>query len=166
MRCLQFAGIKPVVSAAREAAMAYRNQGDYPANPYGFFEPDEREVLRVGYLERVEGCIKLLPTSLPYLPARPTTVIWMRRDTAEIRMSYERTFPAESFDWRYPDWPRTHDLQIQSIQPILRDRRSVTLVEMQYRDVIADPERALSVLAIDSHAAAAVDPTLYRNRAA
>lgn len=166
MRCLKLAGVEPVVSAAREAAMAHRNQGDYPANPHGWYELDEREVLRVGFLESVEGCIKLLPTHLPCLPARPTTVIWMRRDPAEIRQSYERAFPSENFDRRYPDWPRTHDVQIQSIQPILRDRRSITLIELQYRDVIAGPERALSVLPIDAHrAAAAVDATLYRNRA-
>jgi hypothetical protein len=168
MRCLQFAGIDPVVSPEREAAMAHRNSGAYPANPHGFFEIDEREVLRVGYLESIADgrCIKLLPTHLTCLPVRPTTVIWMRRDPEEIRTSYERTFPKENFDRRYPAWPRTHDVQIQSIQPILRDRRSITLIEMQFRDVITDPNHALSVLPIDRRAAAAVDATLYRNRAA
>jgi hypothetical protein len=169
MRCLQFAGIAPVVSATREAAMAKRNKGEYAANPYGFFEHEEREVLRVGFLESIEDgrSIKLLPTSLTCLPVRPTIVIWMRRDTAEIRQSYERTFPSEDFDKKFPAWPRTHDVQIQSIQPILKDRRSITMIEVQYRDVIADPVGALSALPIDARkAAAAVDCALYRNRAA
>lgn len=169
MRCLQFAGIEPVVSASRETAMAKRNIGPYAANPYGFFEHDEREALRVGFLESIEDgrAIKLLPTTLTCLPVRPTTVIWMRRDTSEIRSSYERTFPKEDFDKKFPAWPRTHDVQIQGIQPILKDRRSIELIEVQYRDVIENPVGALSVLPIDARrAAAAVDSSLYRNRAA
>lgn len=169
MRCLRFAGIDPVVSARRETAMAKRNKGEYPANPYGFYEVDEREALRVGFLETIEDgrCIKLLPTSLPCLPVRPTTVIWMRRDPAEIRKSYERTFHGEDFDKKFPQWPRTHDVQVQVIRPILDDRRSIAVIELQYRDVIADPVGALSVLPIDyRRAAAAVDVSLYRNRAA
>lgn len=170
MRCLQFAGIEPVVSAAREAMMAKRNVGEYAANPYGFFEHEEREALRVGFLERIADgrSIKLLPTTLTCLPVRPTTVVWMRRDTAEIRQSYERTFPAENFDQKFPEWPRTHDLQIHGIQPILRDRRSITLIEVQYADVIDNPNRALRSLQIvnASKAAMAVDASLYRNRVA
>jgi hypothetical protein len=169
MRCLQFAGIEPVVSAAREAAMAKRNNGPYAANPHGFFEMEEREYMRVGFLESIEDgrAIKLLTTSLPFIPARPTTVIWMRRDPAEIRKSYERTFLKENFDAKFPQWPRTHDVQLQIIRPIIDDRRSITVIELQYRDVIADPVAALSVLPIDYHrAAAAVDVSLYRNRAA
>lgn len=169
MRCLQFAGIKPVVSASREAAMAHRNQGEYPANPYGFFECQESEYMRVGFLDSIEDgrSIKLLTTSLPFIPARPTTVIWMRRDPAEIRKSYERTFPKENFDKKFPQWPHTHDIQIQAIRPIVDDRRSINVIEMQYRDVIDNPVEALSVLPIDAQkAAAAVDVSLYRNRAA
>lgn len=169
MRCLHFAGIEPVVSASRETAMAKRNNGPYAANPHGFYEVDEREALRVGFLENIEDgrAIKLLPTSLTCLPVRPTTVIWMRRDPVEIRQSYERTFPAEDFDRKFPQWPRTHDVQIRSIQPILKDRRSIELIEVQYADVIADPLGALSALPIDFRkAASAVDATLYRNRAA
>jgi len=169
MRCLAFAGISPVVSASRETVMARHNAKEYPANPHGFYEVDEREALRVGYLESIEDgrSIKLLPTSLTCLPVRPTTVIWMRRDPVEIRASYERTFPSEDFDRKFPAWPRTHDVQIQSIQPILRDRRSITLIEMQHRDLIANPVAALRALPIDARkAAAAVDASLYRNRAA
>lgn len=169
MRCLQFVGIEPVVSAAREAAMAHRNTGDYAANPHGWYEVDEREYMRVGFLEGIKDdrAIKLLPNSLPFIPARPTTVIWMRRDTAEIRLSYERTFPKEHFDAKFPAWPHTHDIQLKIIRPILDDRKSITVIEMQYRDVINDSVGALSVLPIDAHrAAAAVDASLYRNRAA
>jgi hypothetical protein len=169
MRCLSFAGIKPVVSELRELAMSHRNKGDYPANPHGFYEVEEREYMRVGFLDSIKDgrCIKLLTTSLPFIPARPATVIWMRRDPTEIRRSYERTFPKESFETRYPDWPRTHDVQLKHIRPIVEDRRSVRLVEINYRDVIENPVRALSVLPIDyQKAAAAVDRSLYRNRAA
>jgi hypothetical protein len=170
MRCLQFAGIEPIVSASREAAMAKRNKGEYAANPYGFFETEERDALRVGFLESIDDnrCIKLMPTSLTCLPVRPTTVIWMRRDPTEIRQSYERTFPQENFDKKFPQWPRTHDVQIQSIQPILKDRRSITLIELQYADVVDNPSRALRLLQIvnASRAAMAVDASLYRNRVA
>lgn len=169
MRCLQFAGITPVVNPEREAVMAKRNEGDYPANPYGFFEVKETDVLRVGFLEGIAdgSAIKMLPTSLPFIPARSALVIWMRRDPNEIRRSYELTFPKESFDKKFPEWPRTHDVQLKVIPPLLNDRRSIHLVEMQYRDVIADPVRALSALPIDARkAAAAVDASLYRNRAA
>lgn len=169
MRCLQFAGIEPVVSASRETAMAKRNKGEYAANPHGFYEVEEREALRVGFLESIEDgrSIKLLPTSLTCLPVRPTTVVWMRRDPNEIRASYERMYPDHDFGKRWPDWPRTHDVQIQSIQPILKDRRSIELIDVQYRDVIEDPLRALSVLPIDYlMASVAVDVSLYRNRAA
>lgn len=168
MRCLQFAGIEPVVSRSREAMMAKRNIGEYAANPNGFYEVEDSEVLRVGFLENIEEnrCIKLLPTSLTCLPVRPTRVIWMRRDPAEIRRSYERTFPNENFDKKFPAWPRTHDVQIKSIQPILRDRRSIDLIELQYADVIENPARALRSLQIvnASKAAMAVDASLYRNR--
>lgn len=149
--------------------MAHRNKGEYAANPHGFFEMEEREYMRVGFLESIEDgrAIKLLPTSLPFIPARPTTVIWMRRDVDEIRRSYERTFPAENFQKKFPNWPQTHDVQLKIIRPIVDDRRSVTVYELQYRDVIADPVGALSVLPIDYRKAAeAVDSTLYRNRAA
>jgi hypothetical protein len=170
MRCLQFAGVQPVVSQEREARMAKRNAGEYAANPYGFYEVDDSEALRVGFLENIEEgrCIKLLPTSLPCLPVRPTMVIWMRRDSAEIRRSYERTFPNENFDKKFPAWPRTHDVQINSIQPIIRDRRSITLIELQYADVIKNPSSALRPLNLvnASKAAMAVDASLYRNRVA
>ena len=169
MRCLQFAAIEPVINPEREAVMAKRNQGEYAANPYGFFEVRETDVLRVGFLESLPDgrAIKLLPTALPMIPARPTTVIWMRRDPAEIRKSYERTFANEDFDKKFPQWPRTHDIQLKIIRPILEDRKSITVIELQYRDVIADPVGELSVLPIDYRKAAeAVDSTLYRNRAA
>jgi hypothetical protein len=169
MRCLQFAGIEPVVSASREAAMSHRNRGDYAANPYGFFEAEERDALRVGFLESIEDnrCIKLLPTSLTCLPVRPTVVIWMRRDPAEIRRSYERTFPKEDFDAKFPAWPRTHDVQLQSIRPILRDRRSIELYEVHYAEVISNPLRALLALPINFEMASlAVDSSLYRNKVA
>jgi hypothetical protein len=168
MRCLQFAGIQPVINAEREAVMARRNDGDYAANPYGFFEVHEKDILRVGFLESIAdgSAIKMLPTALPFIPARPTTVIWMRRDPAEIRRSYERTFPKENFDAKFQQWPRTHDVQIKTIRPILDDRRSLKVIEMQYRDVITDPVGALRALPIDARkAAVAVDVTLYRNRA-
>lgn len=166
MRCLEFAGIKPVVSAARDAAMAKRNQGDYPANPHGFYEVDEREYMRVGYLDAIEDgrAIKLLPPALPFIPARLTTVIWMHRDITEIRASYERTFPQETFDRKFPEWPRAHAQQLKHIRPMIEDRRSIRLYDIHYRDVISDALKALSVLPIDSHSAvAAVDPALYRN---
>lgn len=149
--------------------MAHRNKGEYPANPHGFFECQEAEYMRVGFLESIEDgrAIKLLTTSLPFIPARPTTVIWMRRDPAEIRKSYERTFPKEKFDSKFPEWPRIHDVQLRAIRPILDDRRSIRVIELQYRNVIDDPVAALSVLPIDAQkAAAAVDVSLYRNRAA
>jgi len=169
MRCLLFAGIEPVVSASRETSMEKRNVGDYAANPYGFFEVEERDALRVGFLESIEDdrAIKLLPTSLTCLPVRPTTVIWMRRDPSEIRRSYERTFPQENFDAKYPHWPRTHDVQLKSIRPILDDRRSIIVHEVQYVNVIADPKRALNALPIDAERASlAVDSALYRNKVA
>jgi hypothetical protein len=169
MRCLQFAGIRPVVNPEREAVMARRNQGEYAANPYGFFEVKESDILRVGFLQGIadDSAIKMLPTALPFIPARPTTVIWMRRDPTEIRRSYERTFPKDDFDKKFPQWPRTHDVQLETIRPILDDRRNIEVIEIQYADVISDPVAALSVLPIDAQkAAAAVDASLYRNRAA
>jgi hypothetical protein len=169
MRCLQFAGIRPVVNPEREAVMMKRNEGDYAANPYGFFEVKESDILRVGFLQGIAdgSAIKMLPTALPFIPARPTVVIWMRRDTNEIRRSYERTFSKENFEAKFPNWPRTHDVQLETIRPILEDRRNIKVIEVQYRDVIADPVAALSVLPINAHkAAAAVDASLYRNRAA
>lgn len=169
MRCLQFAGIKPVINPEREAVMCRRNEGEYAANPYGFFEVKETDVLRVGFLESIgDGrAIKLLPTALPMIPARPTTVIWMRRDTTEIRRSYERMYSVENFEKKFSNWPQVHDVQLKIIRPILEDRKSINVIELQYRDVISDPVGALSVLPIDYHKAAeAVDSSLYRNRAA
>lgn len=169
MRCLQFAGIAPVVSATREAVMAQRNKGDYAANPHGFFEVEEREYMRLGFLESIENgrSIKLLPTSLPFIPSRPTTVIWMRRNPVEIRQSCKRMYPELDFEERWPHWPRAHDVQIRIIRPILDDRKSIDVIELQYQEIIADPVAALSVLPIDAQkAAAAVDGALYRNRAA
>lgn len=166
MRCLQFAGIKPVVSAARDAAMVKRNQGDYPANPYGFFEVDERDYMRIGYLDAIEDgmAIKLLPPALPFIPTRPTVVIWMHRDAQEVKASYERVFSPQEFEKKFSGWPRTIDQQVKHIRPILQDRRSIHLFDFDYRDVVADPLKALSVLPIDyQRAVAAVDPALYRN---
>jgi hypothetical protein len=95
------------------------------------------------------------------LAAHEYRVVFMRRDSEEIRQSYEGAFGG-----------RVTAQQIETViyeaLRTLRNRRDVhEIVELQYADVIDDPVLAIASLGwtIDAQAAASVvDPSLYRFR--
>lgn len=169
MRCLEFAGIKPCVHPGREILMNRRNDGEYKPNPHGWYEVLPTQYRMFGFTAKVPDgqSVKIPLLHLPVLAPVQATVIMIHRDPMEVRNSYLATFPREPFDQQYRNWPNYLTNLTNGVREIMMDRKSVTLYELHYSDVVADPVKAMSHLPIDADKAAlGVDRSLYRHKAA
>jgi len=149
-------------------------------NPRGYFELDAVKSLHESqdpaWLRDARGKgIKIISYLLTWLPERyDYRVLFMRRDLDEIAAS-QRTMIANRRDPAgAPDALRTKQLYADHLAEVGRflTRRACFVVrDVDYRDVLARPHDAASGIAafldmrLDVDAmAAAVDPSLYRNR--
>ncbi len=172
MQMLESGGM-PIVSD-------YLRQAD-ESNPQGYYELERvKELDKSGdtsWLRAARGSvIKIIAYLLRYLPQDLNyRVVFMQRDLAEVlasqsKMLVSRGEPSDTED------ERMHRLYVGHLaqsRRLLSDRPCFEAIEIQYRDALADPEEAARRVAdflgkeLDIHAmAAAVNPDLYRSRAA
>lgn len=166
------AGGVPILADDRRAAD--------PDNPRGYYEFEP--VLRLrsdrSWLELAVGkAVKIVHMLLMELPTDyDYRVILMRRDLAEVIRS-QRIMLERSGRPLPPLEParlaQVYENQLATVRRWLDERPAFRVLEVPYRELIADPATHASRIAdfldrrLDASAMiAAVDPTLYRNRGA
>ncbi|MAT68731.1 MAG: sulfotransferase family protein [Planctomycetaceae bacterium] len=147
-----------------------------PDNPRGYLEDERVKRLQqdARWLPEARGqAIKVISQLLTALPASETyRVIFMRRDLEEVLASQAKMLARAGRPGGDPAKLRaaftTHQTRLQEWLPA---QSHLTVLELDYAAVVADPGSAASQIAqflsapLDEAAmAAAVDPQLYRNR--
>lgn len=168
MQALIAGGLEPIYSKVRERVMDDKRKW---ANPRGWYELKVEQMMDTQFLyEAVNGdgrCMKMPIMYLRNLPPKPTRVVWMHRDPAEIIASFVKAFPQEDVDKRFGKWPDTYHYTTRAMRELMADRRSVVeIVDINYADFVSSPELQLETIAgIDvARASLAVDKSLYRIR--
>lgn len=154
MQALKAGGIAPQFHPAREALMQKRR----PCGEY--LELKVEQMADAQYLRRElrDGMAVKLPT--PYLrnlPPMQCRMIWMHRDPTDIMASLRRMYPDENFEKVYPGWPDGYHETTKAMRELMEDRRSVTISDARYDDLIAAPITTLAglMLPVNVKAAAA-----------
>ena len=169
--------------------------GDYKPNPNGLWEVGFRQYMNAQFLRDMpDGAIvKIMSDGLPNLPNGQYVVIYMHRDIHEMNLSIEtadkhlRAYAKQTGRIRrsqeavddktellpfcvFRDWNLDDE---EHILGIMDARKDIDLIEVNYADVIADPEKAFKRIKwtplgrqrmnLDIRKAAAViDPKLWR----
>jgi hypothetical protein len=172
MKMLESGGM-PIVSD-------YVRQAD-ESNPQGYYELERVKELDKGgdtsWLSAARGSVvKIIAYLLRYLPQDFNyKVVFMQRDLAEVlasqsKMLVSRGEPSDTEDERMR---RLYVGHLAQSSRLLSDRPCFQSIEIQYRDALAEPEETARRVAdflgkeLDIHDMAdAVNPDLYRNRAA
>ena len=150
-------------------------------NPRGYFEDERVKALHKegedrSWIEEVRGkAIKIISFFLRDLPpSNRYKVLFMRRDLREVlssqrRMLQRRGEPVGSDEERMYEILEKH---LAEVERLIRESDHFEILNVEYRDVIADPRReAIRIrdfLGLDldvEKMAGAVDSGLYRNRA-
>lgn len=172
MKMLEAGGLELVQDGVRSAD---------EDNPKGYFE-DERvmrlhEATDKSWLRAARGKgVKIISNLLRSLPANNNyRVIFIRRDINEILASQAKMLKRRGEDSATDD-ERMAELFASDVwraQYLLKRQPQFEWIEVNYRDVLAEPEaqarRIREFLELDlavEQMAGVVDPTLYRNRAA
>ena len=160
--CLAAGGMDVVCSPGRDEFAKSHSDLQYAVNPHGLFEPDFDEMLKPGWPIQYDGMVvKVVAPFVRRLSIHDYRVAFMRRDSEEIRQSYEASFGAKI--------TRQHiDAAVREALAQLRNRRDVQdVAELEYPDVIDDPLGAFERLGWPvnaSEASARVRSELYRFR--
>lgn len=171
MRMLDAAGLEIVTDEVRSAD---------DDNPRGYFEYERVKELdkggdRAWVREHRGKVLKIISFLLEHLPEGCFyRVIFMRRDLREVLASQNKMLVrrGERGDGQDDDkMMRLYTGHLAKVDALLRARPDVEVLDVVYRDVIADPrrqaERVARFLGRADRApamAAAVDGSLYRNR--
>jgi len=171
MKMLAAGGMETVVDNIRTAD---------EDNPKGYFE-DERvkdlaEMEDTTWLRDARGkVIKVVSSLLQYLPKDNLyKVVFMRRNLHEVLASQAKMLDRRGEDNTADDEDmiRMYTNHLEKVQFQLRFRDWFDVLYLDFREVIADPEKAAKQLNgflgghLDVEAMATqVDPNLYRNRA-
>lgn len=170
MRMIAAAGVEPLTDGVREAD---------PDNPHGYFEfePVKRTREDPSWVDaapgRVVKMVHLLLKDLP--PGRGYRVVFMQRDLDEVLASQERMLERRGrpgAKLAREALRRTFESQVVGVLGWLSAHPEFSTLEVQYRDVVERPrecaDRVAAFLGLPAGAAermaAAVDPSLYRNR--
>jgi hypothetical protein len=171
MRILAAAGLPVLADGARAAD---------EDNPEGYYELEavKRSRSDVSWLEQAGGkAVKVIHLLLPYLPAnRRYKVVMMRRELDEVLASQRTMLARSGAQGARLDAAalrRTFAAQLRRVRQHVARRPCFELIEMDYNALLADPlpqlARLVEFLGLDAdpaRLAAAIDPRLYRNRAA
>lgn len=145
MRAIEAGGLEAAYSTRRDEEMNARwGDADYKPND-SYYELEGEDYLRGDLGARHDGkLVKCLWSGAMRLPRGDYRVIFMRRPASEIRVSLLAAFDTDYAAMQFPDLDKAMD----GIVDILRDRRSFRSVhEIEYRDVLANPERIFRTLA-------------------
>jgi len=169
MQLLQAGGIEPLTDAKRKAD---------EDNPEGYWEWETIKKLPKDprLIEQAEGkAVKVVSALLPNLPGKHRyTVIYMVRPTEQV---VDSQWAMLSRQGTQPKSEKKHLIEVQEhhsrqIREVLRKSERVTLLEVSFPELVADPEPVIAKLAellpgrfIPGPAVAAcVKPQLFRNR--
>jgi hypothetical protein len=168
MRMIAAGGIPALTDGVRAAD---------PDNPLGYFEfePVKRTREDPSWLQRAAGhVVKMVHVLLRDLPDdRPYAVVMMRRDLDEVLASQAAMLarsgrPAARIP---PDaLKRVYSAQLSEVERHMDARSNFRRMTIEHARVLADPlgeaRGVAAFLGLDSASAmaAAVDPSLYRNR--
>jgi hypothetical protein len=185
MRALHQGGLPMIAEKELQSDWDQAPQDGYqPLPDGGLYEVGRHTYLDPGVMRALTAktpanvCIKVFFDGLPTLPVHNYRVIFMRRDPAEIAASMEkvneykrkRQFPVKEhkrlpFDAMAPFIPE----DVEQCLAIARARRDMDVIEVDFRDLVENPERELYRLGapIDiQKASKAIDPAWYRERVA
>ncbi|RMH43218.1 MAG: sulfotransferase family protein [Deltaproteobacteria bacterium] len=145
-------------------------------NPRGYFELEAVKATArdASWVAEAEGkVVKVISELLPHLPAdRTYRVIFMRRRLDEVLASQRRMLQRRGEPLGDDDAMRSlFARHVERAERFLRDADHMTALYVSYNRLVADPAAQAARVAaflggiVDPAAmAAAVDPSLYRNR--
>ena len=170
MNMLEAGGISPLVDNARAAD---------EDNPRGYYEFERVKKLKQdqAWLPSARGkAVKVISALLAQLPAGESyRVIFMQRNMAEIlasqrRMLERRGEPADKIS--DAEMAALFERHLKQVTGWLAAQPNMTVMYVDYRRLIASPQELASAVNAflgsrldESKMSAAVDSTLYRNRA-
>ncbi len=169
MQILRAGGIEPLTDAKRAAD---------EDNPEGYWEWDDIKKLPKNprLIEQAEGkAVKVISALLPNLPGKHRyTIIYMVRPTEQVVDSQWAMLARKGTQ---PKSEKKHLIEVQEhhsqqIREVLKKSERVTLLEVSFPDLVADPEAVIAKLAEllpgrftpGPAVTACVKPALYRNR--
>jgi hypothetical protein len=169
MQMLRAGGIEPLSDAKRAAD---------EDNPEGYWEWDDIKKLPKNprLIEQAEGkVVKVISALLPNLPGKHRyTIIYMVRPTEQV---VDSQWAMLARTGSQPKSERKHLVEVQEhhsrqIREVLEKSERVTLLEVSYPDLVADPEPVIARLAEllpgrftpGPTVTACVKPRLFRNR--
>ena len=169
MQMLRAGGIEPLTDAKRAAD---------EDNPEGYWEWDDIKKLPKNprLIEQAEGkAVKVISALLPNLPGKHRyTIIYMVRPTEQVVDSQWAMLARKGSQ---PKSEKKHLIEVQEhhsqqIRAVLEKSERVTLLEVSYPDLVADPEPVIAKLAKllpgrftpGPAVTACVKPQLFRNR--
>ena len=167
MRMIVAAGIPALTDNLRTA------DEDNP-NGYLEFEPVKHTKADPSWLPRAHGrVVKMVHLLLPDLPVgHEYRIVLMRRDLDEVVASQRKMLAhsgRKSGDGQL--LMRVYRAQLESVRRFMDSRGDIRWMETDYNMVLASPLEGarrvaefLGVPGMAAHMAAAIDPTLYRNR--
>ena len=162
MECLEAGGMGVAKSKIRDGYNTTHSAGYYSPNHAGLYDLPVIEMRGVGFPREHDGkAVKVVVPFLRMLSVHEYEVIFMRRDTEEIRQSLEAAF-------KIKQTTAIIEKQIEEGLKILHNRKDVCrLVEWDYRDILIRPRWYFESLGwpIDTQkAASVVNPDLCRFR--
>ena len=171
MKMLEAGGVKPVQDGIRAAD---------EDNPKGYFEHERVKELDKGgdksWVKNARGhAIKVISFLLPHLPTdNRYQVVFLHRDYQEVLASQQKMLDrrAEKNETEDARMIEIYDKHLADVKRILARRDCFDVIYLHYTEVLQDPlsnaKRVAEFLGgdMDPQAmAAAVDPSLWRNRA-
>ncbi len=170
MQALSRGGLVPDFCPSRDGLNIKHGDSDYLPNAHGFYELSREQYQSPDFPSAHSGkLIKALHGRVVNLVPGKYFVIFMLRDSEEIRQSYEAFFSGR----RAPLFVRSRSCYLQAMRSaigILSDRSDCEVCEIDYSSVVFDPMPFFQSLAdrglpIDPVVASSVvDSNLYRFR--
>lgn len=166
MRALEAGGMDARYRQSRDEMKNRYADERYDPNVGGLYELARQDYRRLGFPHGYEGhLIKALNTGVPSMSvmSHGIRVVFMRRDSEEIRQSYLAFFNRELLE--APNLDRKMEDIIERIQ----NRKDVLSLDVfWYREIVAQPQKHFEALAAHgwpvnpATAAAMVEPALCR----
>lgn len=149
MRALMAGGLEADYDPSRDAMNDRHGDDHYRPNDGGFYELRRDQYQASGFPRAHEGkLIKVLNEGVlkiaPRSQADRYKIVFMRRDFEEMRQSWVAFFGVGA---DHPGLRGDAQQRMADILGILRLRRDVDVLPLQYRDVVAAPLRTFEALA-------------------
>jgi len=164
MSALEAGGLETAFNPNRDKMNEQHGDKDYKPNLNGFYELDRTEYQQYGFPKMYEGkLLKCLWGGISKFCAGNYKIVFMKRDTEEIRQSFEAFFNTQA-----PPTLKQYDELMQDTIDLINVRSDMDLIILQYRNVINNPLKEFTKLKdfglpIDvSKAISIVNPQLYR----